>query len=72
MTNPTVAPCFRCAERHTGCHSECEAYKGWYREMSGIKAREKPTYTVADTDREARRLRAVVRGRSGNWKHDIG
>ena len=25
----TDAPCLDCPDRHVGCHSECQKYKGW-------------------------------------------
>lgn len=28
----TITPCKDCAERHAGCHAECEKYAAWKKE----------------------------------------
>lgn len=35
------APCKDCAERHPGCHSECERYKEYSRERAEIRNSER-------------------------------
>lgn len=33
-------PCYKCADRTVTCHSECEKYKGWRKELEEKKRAE--------------------------------
>lgn len=40
IPKPKYSPCYKCQERHPGCHGECEKYKKWKQgvdEYSGAK-----------------------------------
>lgn len=35
------APCYKCEERHRGCHSECEQYQAWQIERGKERMRQR-------------------------------
>lgn len=45
-------PCYRCEQRHTGCHSECEAYAKYCRENAKrrylIKSQKEEAYSYVE------------------------
>lgn len=44
--------CFGCTERHMGCHSDCEKYKGWVeaeRQRKDAEAKEKAKQSAWDS-----------------------
>ena len=37
-------PCYKCPDRHAGCHAECEKYAAWRRKMDESAAEHMGAY----------------------------
>ncbi len=56
-------PCYKCEERHQGCHAECERYLAWWGEIQKRKEWMKTGCVVADYQRETISHKVAVKQR---------
>lgn len=62
-------PCGNCADRHIGCHAECEKYLMWAKQRDEARMRQRND-SIADTyaiergkSIKSAKIRAIARGR---------
>ena len=41
-------PCFKCQDRHQGCHAECDRYKEWNADRERIRAQQRKEAETTD------------------------
>lgn len=66
-----MCPCYKCDSRHLGCHSGCEAYKGYRDAIEAANKRREQDEAVSDyNERKYRLLRKIAR--QGNERRKKG
>lgn len=61
-------PCYKCENRHYGCHAECKEYIDWAEERERQIERERSPCTDGYIRKHDNYLRRVLRNRCGNHR----